>query len=377
MISRELEAVASEVLAASDYTKVFGLPDAHESTESYVKRRFRKLQTKLHPDRYIDHDAKQLATAAFSKTTQFHEDAQTALLNKRYGHPPTLVTMASPKGKHTVHRALGTADLSSMYSGESDMADGKRQTFVKVVKDHRNNDLMKTEAKALRLLYGPDTEAQWRPYVSELIDSFVYAEPGKPRRQTNVLTRLDGFLSLEEIRARFPHGVPVLHGIWMWRRLLAALAFAHDNGVVHGAVLPGHVMVQPAQHGVVLVDWCYASIKEDDAFPPLVALVDRFRDWYPAEVLAKQAPSPATDIALAVRTIIYLLGGNPVTGVLPDTIPRQLRAFFKGCLQLNQSARPQNAWLLLQEFDELLERLGGSFYPRRFREFVVPAGTTK
>ena len=45
----------------------------------------------------------------------------------------------------------------------------------------------------------------------------------------------------------------------MWRRLLTALGWAHRARLVHGAVFPEHVLIHPELHGLVLVDWCYAT----------------------------------------------------------------------------------------------------------------------
>jgi hypothetical protein len=133
-------------------------------------------------------------------------------------------------------------------------------------------------------------------------------------------------------------------------------------------------MIHPESHAVVLVDWCYASVSDNDEQPALRAMASGYRQWYPEEVLAKESPSPATDIAMAVRCIIDILGGDPVWAIVPQTVPRQLRAYLKGCLQSKQSMRPQNAWLLLEEFDELLKSMGSPYYPRQFLTFAMPNG---
>lgn len=136
-------------------------------------------------------------------------------------------------------------------------------------------------------------------------------------------------------------------------------------------------MIWPEEHGVVLVDWCYASLADDDhsEFGPIKAIVAKRRDWYPQEVLAKRAPSPATDIAMAARCMVQLLGGDPLTGVCPAaSVPRGFQAFFQGCLGQSQRSRPDDAFKLIEEFDAMLERLGAPFWPRTFRIFVMPLG---
>ncbi len=143
----------------------------------------------------------------------------------------------------------------------------------------------------------------------------------------------------------------------MWRRLLVALGAAHHAGVIHGAVLPEHVLIHPAEHGLVLVDWCYAGPEG----LPLAAIVGRYRAWYPPDALARKPAGPGTDIWLATRCMTALTGGR---------LPAPLAAFARGCQLASPARRPQDAWQLLAELDDLLGRLYG---PRRFRPFVIPA----
>ncbi len=273
-----------------------------------------------------------------------------------------------------MRQTLAGGDITATYETIS-CTDGITQpTFCKVARHARDNDLVKNEARALKRLHSDTAEEKWKRHVPVLVDSFLYSDNG-PRLQANVLSRLDGFYSAAQIRKVYPSGVNVLDAVWIFRRLLMALGFTHDNGVVHGAVVPEHVMIHPQQHGIVLIDWCYASIDDDGIYPPIKALAKGYREWYPEEVFAKNPPSAATDIAMAVRCTIELLGGNPITGLLPETVRRELRAFFRGCLLTRQAMRPQNAWLLLEEFDELLRDMRAPFYPRRFHQFTVPSGT--
>ena len=49
-------------------------------------------------------------------------------------------------------------------------------------------------------------------------------------------------------------------------------------------------------------------------------------------------------------------------------VPAPLRRFADGCCYAAPRMRPQDAWRLLAEFDELLENLYG---PRTFRPFTI------
>jgi hypothetical protein len=101
-------------------------------------------------------------------------------------------------------------------------------------------------------------DTRYAPYLPRLVDTarFDTAPGGGPRRRANVLGRLDGFVSLGQVRAAYPGGVDVRDAAWMWRRLLVVLGHAHRAGAAHGAVLPEHVLIHPGDHGLVLADWC-------------------------------------------------------------------------------------------------------------------------
>jgi hypothetical protein len=53
-----------------------------------------------------------------------------------------------------------------------------------------------------------------------------------------------------------------------------------------------------------------------------------------------------------------------------DRVPPALRRFAEGCRFAAPRMRPDDAWRLLTELDDLLRALYG---PRRFRPFAVPA----
>lgn len=366
------EQAVTMVLEADSYMDVFGIPEAHHDVVAFVRQAYRRFQRDVHPDRFQDEAQKQRATTAFTRLSAWFNQALRAAQAGQYG-AEALAMVRTKRAEHEVLKKVATGDISVAYRTQTTLRGGERRTgFMKVASSPRDGDLMVREAQALKRLRGPDTDPRSHPYVSELLDSFVYFEAGKPRRQTTVLALLEGFYSLEVVRERCGGAVRALHVAWMWRRLLWTLGSAHDAGVVHGAVLPPHVMILPEQHGLTLVDWCYASLSDTGTYAPLTAIVDQYRDWYPPEVFAKASPSPATDLYLAAMTMVWLLGGEPKTATMPQSVPKQLRAFFKGCLLQSQAMRPQNAWLLLQEFDELLETMGGPFFPRRFRPFILP-----
>lgn len=373
-IDLTLQAIGASITNSASYTDLFGSVEGR--TVGEVKTMYRRLLRNVHPDRYADPTDKEFASGLFARVEDLYQQAITALNDGSYGKAQTFATVTTRRMTHVIKRPVPGGDICDGYLAESARDSLATRTFCKIARDPRDSDLMKAEAAALKKLHADGTETKWYPYVSELVDSFVYAD-GMQRRDANVLTVLDGFYTLKDVRERCGGSVKLLDAIWMWRRLLMALGFAHENGVVHGAVLPDHVMIWPEEHGVVLIDWCYSRIRSDTGYDPIVAIVDEYAGWYPPEVLARQAPSPATDLAMAARLMIWLLGGSPEKATFPDSVPKPFRAFLKGCLLSSQTMRPQNAWLLLREFDDFLEQLGRPFHPRTFRIFTLPAGSGK
>lgn len=222
-----------------------------------------------------------------------------------------------------------------------------RPVLLKVARRPADNDLLRREAEALRLVRH-SVHKRHRAYLPRLRESYTHRDRDTGvDRAVNVFDRRDTFVSLAAVRADFPDGLDAREVAWMWRRLLVAIGLAHRAGVVHGAVVPDHVLIEQEQHGLVLAGWCYAAIGPADRVPAMVA---RYRDWYPPEVPARERPTPGTDIYLATRCVVALMGNRP---------PEPLRRFARGCLLRPQLARPQDAWALLGELDDLLHKVFG------------------
>ncbi|MGE0710729.1 MAG: hypothetical protein AB7N76_27965 [Planctomycetota bacterium] len=139
---------------------------------------------------------------------------------------------------------------------------------------------------------------------------------GGPERLVSVFGWHPGFLhTLEEVHAVHPQGVPSRVVVWLFKRLLELLGFLHRAGVVHGAVIPPHVLVHPRDHGALLVGFgCATSWAPTSRAPgrqePLPAISRAWRDLYPAPVLAERWVSPRTDIAMAARCALLAAGAE-------------------------------------------------------------------
>jgi serine/threonine protein kinase len=251
-----------------------------------------------------------------------------------------------------------SGDLAELFLVTGEAVAGRPDAVFKVAREPRDNDLLAAEARALTRLT-TDGDPKLRAYMPRLLETFTHEDPATgERRAANVLEYQAGFVSLAQVAEKYPDGLDPRDAAWMWRRLLVALGAAHRVGLVHGAVLPEHVLIHPGAHGLVLVDWCYSTSRPGEHVPALVA---RYRDAYPPEVPAREQATAATDVYMAGGLFLKLMG---------DRTPPELRRFAAGCRLARPRMRPQDAWALLAELDDLLNTLYG---PRRFRAFAVPA----
>lgn len=257
--------------------------------------------------------------------------------------------LTTPRATYRVGGVVASGDIAELHAIDGDAA------LLKVPRSPGDNDLMSAEATALARL-AADGDPRFRAYAPRPIESFTHEDHARVRRTATIVERQNGFVSLADARRAHPGGVDARDAAWMWRRLLTGLGWAHRAGVVHGAILPEHVLVHPAEHGVVLVDWCYSVAPGT----PVPALVARHRAAYPPEVTAGRPATAATDIFMATGLMLRLITDPPAA----------LRRFAAGCSYDAPRMRPQDAWSLLGELDELLENLYG---PRRFRPFAMPA----
>lgn len=359
----DLSAVADRLAHVDHYTEIFPDPDL-------IRDIYRDLAQVVHPDR-APFGQVALSTVAFQKLNQLKAEAEQMVAEGRFGQRRVLATITSRKGRYEVTRAVADGDLTKLWLTSVTNEEGTSPAVLKVAKSPKDNDLVAQEARALKKLHAPlfdeDGEIITPPsrhvltrHFPELHDTFLHSEG---RRRANVLSYHEGFYPLDKVIKWSPHGLPPEHLAWVWRRVLMALGYAHDQGIVHGAVLPPHILIHPESHGVLLIDWCYSVVIDSESITYVKAVVPMFKQGYPEEVLNKDQPGAATDLYMAAQTMLWS----------STKLPKAMKAYFEGTKLSKQSMRPQNAWLLLEEFDDLLKVLGHPFYPRRFVPLTAPA----
>lgn len=219
------------------------------------------------------------------------------------------------------------------------------------------DDAVADEALYLARLLS-ETDEKYHPYLPPMLESFAH-----DGTWVTTFRRLEGFYTLLQVHDAYPNGIDPRDMAWMMRRLLTAISLPFRAGLRHCHVTPDRILIQPEQHGLVLMEWTNAC--ERDGVAPANDLTGRWEKW----VHTHGHP----DLSMASQTMAWLLGGpagNPVAGV-PDTVPRQIRTVLTAGAQTSAEVDPVD---VLRHFDTALEVLYGK---RKFRPFsMIPATAT-
>lgn len=345
--------------------------DLFNGDKDKAQKVYRDLAKVLHPD-HVPAAKLAQANAVFAKLSTLW----TAYESGDADRPFASTTIATRKRAYVVGQLIAQGDIAGIYEAEYREDEETKSAALKVTRSPVNNDLVGNEANVLRHL-AEKADPKGLPYLSKLLDSFRYRDATSGAdRQVNVLTKLDAdWYTLSQVKAAFPDGLDIRDALWMWKRLLIGIGHAHRAGVVHGAVTPDHVLINGPQHGLCIVDWCYASIEhtitatrsidegwdyeEYEAgigYDPLKAIVPKWKSLYPGDVLGKKSVSAKTDVAMASKTILSLFNSET---------PVRFTRFAQACVK----APHEDAWELMNELTDLAEE----HFPREFRPFAMPA----
>jgi len=362
----KLEAIAHQLQQARNPEDVFGyFHERSEDCQPALKDKYHALAKIVHPDYYPAADEKILANLALSQLNHWFRQALEKSKSGLYGQDPekpALVALQTRERLYWVEPDFSQDAMFNYHACRFNQDGRTRLAQLKIVRDPHDNEFAQNEAAALKSLsqhaaHEPGLQA----YFPSLLDGFVY-QADTAEHHALVFERYTGWYSLADVRQTYPAGIDPKDMAWVWRRLLSALGFAHKHTWLHNAVLPANIWIQPEQHGLMLTNWSYAGTSPGASSPPTAQA-----GWVPPEVRMGEPLSPAVDIVMSAKCMLFLLGGDPVNWLYPKTIPGPLKAFFRGTL-LPAKRAPQDAWALKAEFDDLIEGLWGQ---RKFHPFTM------
>ncbi len=277
--------------------------------------------------------------------------------------PPAPVPLSQPPAPEAARylnfEAVANGDICRIYRAQRiQNLPVPEPVIVKLAGELADNPWLQHEANTLHALVGQ--AGQYARHLPVLRDQFRMDDG----RLANVFLPCDGY-DLHALRQHFPQGVEPRHVLWILRRTLGVLGYAHSQGILHGNIDPAHIIVRPQDHNIWLVDWCYAVLRPKETGTGFRAL----NEIYSApEVAARKAPLPAADLYSLGLTMLYLLGGDPVQQQIPEHVPEPLVRLLRFLLRPSAIQRPQDAWVLFHEVNELREQIYG---PHQFLEFKV------
>lgn len=354
---------------AKDLYTVLGVKKT--ATAEELKRVFRELAKKFHPD---TNPGNKKAEERFKEIAAAYDVLGDPTKRAQYDKTGTVgpFVLNTKAGSYRVLRLAFKGEVADIY--ETVFEKTGERFALKIARSPRDNDLLENEAKMLKAVYPTDPgKHKYHLYLPRLANSFKIDDG--TRRQANILEWLTDYYPLEMVReAHTP--LQMEHGVWMFNRMLEILGYIHGRKkIIHGAVLPEHVLVyagtkekDPLNHGARLVGWS-SSAAVGQALKIISA---KYEAFYPPEVFKKKPATAATDIYMAAKSVIHVLGGE-ISAVgadlYPPHIPKYLVAFLKSCTLKTQAARPQDAWELHKELKEHMRKHYG---PKKYVPFQMP-----
>ncbi len=368
-MSDKLETTYQQLLGKHRPEEIFGdLPTQDKDLQKeQLSAIYRQLAKHLHPDRYqVNSTEHKMATEAFPLLSEAYERAKTRIDKEIYGsetpdeEDEVDFAIKTRKQEYHLRATVAEGDLAVLYRGDFiDEHDTLVKVIAKVIQETEDNDLAQNEIKTLRILLNPET--RYNKFLPTFYDQFKTTDG----QMGLILGYLEDCYDLYSVREKYKNGISEKHMVWIFKRLLTVLGFAHSKGVIHGNVEPAHIMIRPKDHNLYLIDWSYAAVnpfQTGDGFKVFN------EDFSAPEVAERKKPIPASDLYSAGKCMIFILGGDVKTNAIPNNINEKLRRFIQYFVLPSPLQRAQDAWEMYEQLDKLIVELWG---PKQFLEFKM------
>lgn len=323
---------------------LFGNSVPKDEQLKHVTRVYRIWIQEIHPDKFADLIEKEKAEEAVKLLNKLWEMAQQQIAEGSYEEGGKPFEVKTKKNTYKVGKVFAVGDMSNLYKCSWDFNNG----ILKVALNTKLNSRLENENRVLKDISSVDGI---EGYIPKVVESFIL--DGK--RATVFSSVADDLFTLAEVKEQYPKGLHPRDFAWMWNRTLEALLRVHSAGYIHGAMLPTHMLINPINHGMVIVDWCH-SVKIGEN---ITIIPKAYKDWYPPEVLNKKGAYPGTDLYLAAKTMSTLVN---------KSYPARLVGQLEASQMEGLAYRAEHAGLMWSRFQEVLEEVFGT---KQFHEFVM------
>ena len=345
--------VHPDVLSSAGATEE-EMKNAHEATKALHEWRA-KAEKKIHAGTYGDGKSVDLPSASRSAAQ----------------------VVRSPTGvRYLVDELLAKGDIADVYRCTYTKDGDEKKAVFKLTRSPLDNDLAEKGARTLCKMYpAAQAEEKFFRYLPKPVEAFLLKQRGSGLRRAIVMQEAEDHFSLAEVMAAYPKGLDFRDTVWMFKRSLAGLWHVHHVlGIVHGAVLPPHLLVHPTGHGAKIVGWS-AAVEWRAGKERVSNAVKHYRSFYAPEILSKEPPGPQADIYMLGQCVVALLGGSPQTGLPAPSSPaaKSFHQFVSTLLATKPSSRPTDAGALHEDLDELLFKIIGK---KNYRPLGMPPRAT-
>lgn len=221
-----------------------------------------------------------------------------------------------------IDRHIGTGDKSDVFLARTDDETPER-LVLKRLRETADGDLHDHEIDVLNRL--AKSVVRGSVYFSQYVPQIVFSQNSKTEKPVIAFRERGTFhFTVADVMREYPEGADFKTAVWIWKRMLMILDWIHANKLVHGAILPDHILLDVPNHNARLLDWGYA----EPFGGSLRAMSEANRGYYPAEVISGSPLDPRVDIAMMTRCVIALLGGNPAQNILPSSVPDAFRTWM-------------------------------------------------
>lgn len=362
-----LQLAYEQIMQAEHPEDLFGVHDIvlpADTLLEHLRTKYDPLRSATDPKMYQDPADSEAADDAHSKLLGLYAAAEMRIRQRIYG----LLGRGRPLPSHAVkHFTVGS---NRYHVGNAVLSDSSLVTYegflmrhhemcgevvIKVANTTASNHLLHNEARAIDELHR-NPVPQWK-HLPLLMDRF------SARQRLGLVYRRFSGSTLTEVRRHRLHrgGVDQRHMVWILDRILSCLGYAHRCGLVHGALIPENVLIQPALHNVIIDGWGTSVLKP--------AVSGERGAFYSQEYSAPESVAghvgPWSDIYSLGKLMIWLVGGDPLTKRTPEDVEPTIANLLRRMTDEDIYKRPQDAW----DLHEAQNRVKDALWPRKFLHF--------